>query len=89
MKDQPVGKVGPLLARNNGHEISLDADGIGMFCKPEPLRKARDMGIDDHSLIEAKGISKNDICRFASDARQRGQRIERARDFAAMLLEEN
>src|SRR5688572_28570325 len=78
----------PLLARNDLHQVLLDLDRIRLAGETEAERHARDMGVDDDALAPAERVAKDHVRRFAADARELRQLLHRARDIAAMLVDE-
>jgi hypothetical protein len=88
MPDEPMAEEGPLLAREQRHEVLLDFDGVGVFGEAEALGQSRDVRIDNDAMIEFEGVAENDVGGFASDAAKAGEFFHRLRHFAAVTLDQ-
>src|ERR1022692_2079445 len=86
--DEPVAEQRPLIARHELHQLLLDFFRLRFFRQTETVREARDVRVHDHSDVDAKRISQNDVCGFSSDAAKLNQCFHRARNFAAVLFDE-
>jgi len=86
---QPVAQVGPTRLWEEFHQVLLDADRVAEFGEAEPLREAADMGIHDDAFIFRKGISEDDIGRFASRAGNGGEFCQVIGNLARMALDEH
>lgn len=73
----------PTVRREERHQIAFHLDWIRMARQPHALGKARDMRVDDHTLLHAECVAKNNICRLACDASECQERIHRAGYLAA------
>ncbi len=89
VEDQPVAEVSPTRLRKEFHQVLLDADRVAEFGEAEPLGEAADMGIHDDAFIFRKGISEDDIGRFASRAGNGGEFCQGIGNFARMPLDEH
>jgi len=88
MPNEPMAEEGPLLARDQEHEVLLDFDGVGVFGEAKALRQSRDVSIDNDAVIEVEGIAEDDIGGFASDAAEAGEFFHGLRHFAVVALDE-
>ena len=84
-----MAQVGPTILREEFHQVLLDADRVAEFGEAEPLREAANMGIHDDAFIFRKGISEDDIGRFASCAGNGGEFCQGIGNHARMPLDEH
>src|SRR4051812_29080578 len=70
MLDQEVREQGPLIARKERHQILLDLHGIGVRREGETLADARDVRVDDDTLVAIEGVAENDVRCLAAHTRQ-------------------
>lgn len=70
MPDEKMGQHGPLLPRERRDEILLDLFGRLFFRETHEPGKTLDMGINDHTFVDAKRVAQHDIRSLPSDARQ-------------------
>ena len=79
--DEPQREPAPLLRRHQRVQVVLDGDRIGLAREAKPARQPSDVGVDRQpGKIECHRT--HDVARLATDARQRHQVVEIARDLA-------
>jgi len=74
--------MGPLLFRNDLHQIELNLNGIVVFCQSDPLAHPADVGID-YDPRDSKGISEKDIGCLSSHTRECHQGLQRFRNLSS------
>src|SRR4029077_14732962 len=85
MQDQPVMSMAFIFRRYNAVELHLDLKRRLAGCNAGSVADTEDMGVDCNRRLTKRNV-EHDICGLAADARQRLQRLARARDLSAMLL---
>ena len=86
--DEQMAPQRPGIARHDAHEILFDFHRIAVLGQSEPLAQSADMRVDDHAGFDPVGIAQDDIGRFPSDPGQDGQRIEIARNFPLVFVDQ-
>ena len=86
--DQQVREAAPVLTRDEAHEVALDLDGALLSRQPKTLRETADVRVDDDPLWSAE-LGRHDIRGLARDAGQANELLERARNLAAVLLDQH
>ena len=86
--DEPVAEAGPVLARDEAHQVEFDFFRGSVFGEAEPPGKPLDMGVDDDAFGGVEGVAEDDICGFAAYAGEFGEGIEGAWDLAGVVVEE-
>jgi len=86
MPDEPVGEERPLILGNQRHEIPLHLDGITLGRHPESPGESADMGVDDDTFIDVKGVPQNDIGGLATCSENGREFLHAGRDFAGMAF---
>src|SRR6266851_868506 len=66
VRDQPMREHGPLLLRDELHEVLLDLHRIEMRGEAQAAGDARDMSVDYHADRDVERISQNDVGCLAS-----------------------
>ncbi len=87
MKDQPVVRV---AAEGLGHDlVEPGFDLIGCLARGEAgaVAHTEDVSVDGEGLFTPGGV-ENDVGGFAPDPRQGLKLLARARDFAAILVDQ-
>jgi hypothetical protein len=86
--DELVGKGGPLVGGDEGHEVLFDFDGVGVGGQAETLREAGDVGIDDDADVLGEGVAEDDVGGFAADAAELGEFVHGLGDAAAVFFDD-
>ena len=88
VEDEPVGKQGPVVLRDEFHEDGLDFFWVGLAGEAEAGGEARDVGVDDDADVLAEGVAEDDVGGFAADAGELDEFVHGLRDVSAMLVDE-
>ncbi len=86
--DEPVAEAGPVLARDEAHQVEFDFFRGSVFGEAQAPGEPLDMGVDDDAFGGVEGVAKDDICGFAAYAWEFGEGFEGAGDLAGVVLEE-
>jgi hypothetical protein len=89
MPDEPVAKITPAITRKEIHEIVFNLDGIFLCRETEPEGEASNMGINNHSLMDLKDVSKDNIGGLAANSWECSQLLHRMRDVARVVHEKS
>ena len=62
--DELVGKLDPVVAGDDLHQLLLNLFRIGGLCEAEAIGEAQNMGVDDYAFGYSVGYAKDDIGSF-------------------------
>ena len=86
VEDEQVREIKPVLLRYDSHEFLLNLDWI-FLCRPaEATHKTTDMGINNKTLDDTKGIAQYYICGLACNTWQREEILHRAGYLSSVNL---
>jgi hypothetical protein len=88
MQDQVVTEHGPILLRDDRHEVVLDLHRVFMLGQAHAARQPADVCIHRDARY-AEGIAQDDVGRFAADPWQDNQVVQAVGDRAAVVLDES
>ena len=86
--NQPMREIDPFALRDDFHQISLDLFGRSAFGDSQQRGNSLDVRVDHHAAGNFPNGSQDNVGRFAPDARQRHQIVERLGDLAAEPLDD-
>jgi hypothetical protein len=79
----------PEFSGRHRHQLNLDLLGIRLTRKAQSLGESRHVRVHHHALIHAKGVSEDDIGRFAADSVEAHKFIHRPGHPAVMCFRQN
>ena len=65
--DQEIGKIAPLLLREDCHQVLFDHDNITGIGKTNALCKPTHVCVDCDPLVSAKRMVEHDVCGFPAN----------------------
>ncbi len=86
MPNQLVGKLDPLVLRQNIHQILLDLLGFFLLCEFQPPCESQHMGIDHNATRNSVSRAQDYVGRLARHSWQREHLFHRSRHFATELF---
>jgi hypothetical protein len=86
--DQEVRKAGPVLPRNEAHEVAFDLHRIVLAGEAEALGKPADMRVDHDSLGRAS-LGRDDVRGLPPDSRKPDEVLDASRHPAVELLDQH
>src|SRR5688572_17851309 len=82
-----MGYERPVISRDQLHQYLLDLYRICLVGNAEPNDQTPDVRVYNHSLVYAKRVAEDDVCRFAADARKTNKLGHGVGHFAAVNLD--
>jgi hypothetical protein len=86
--DEPMAEHGPEFSGHKQLQVHFNLLRFHFVRESEPLRQPHHVRIYDNPFVNTVGIPKDDIGRLAPNTWQLDQFLHRARDLAAVLLNE-
>src|SRR5215213_9569538 len=88
MEDEEVGEEGPLSFGHDLQEITLHLFGVVLERKAEPVGEAPDVGVHDHALVYAEGVTQDHVGGLAAHAGEPDELGHGARHFSPVFFDE-
>ena len=81
--------LAPIFSFKQSHQIGLNQNWIGVFCKSHAQSESTHMRVHNHAFLHMEYVAQHNIRGLARHASQREQCIHTARHLAIKLLAHN
>lgn len=88
VEDELMAELGPVVLRDEFHEVLLDLFGIGFAREAEAVGEAAYVGVHDDADVDVEGVAEDDVGGLAADPVEGGEFLHCFGDIAAVVVDE-